>query len=114
MPSASAADSKPSKTTGNKLIDTLDFKIQSVFRVLQTFRSREPIIAAFKRSGWVESLVIIQAPPVPCKLTGTPACWAMPPSIRTASHFLEPQPNPTQDLKTRPKLLSVQIDLKFE
>ena len=58
--------------------------MQQVFSVLQTLRSRDRTTASAKGSGRVDGEATSHAPPVPWRLTATPACWASAPSVATA------------------------------
>ena len=69
--------------------------MQTVLSVLHTLRSNEWKTAAAKSSTGAVSAATIQAPPVPCRLTGMPACRATEPSWETAS----PEPRATARLK---------------
>src|SRR3954447_9826668 len=57
---------------------------QQTFIVLHTLRSRECSIVWASTSGSACSDTTIHAPPVPCRLTGTPCCRATAPSWATA------------------------------
>jgi len=54
--------------------------MQHTFSVLHTFRSSECTTALRKRSASAWAEAINHAPPVPCRLTGTPAWRATAPS----------------------------------
>src|SRR5690606_36033174 len=80
----------PSKKAGTRAPATL-FGIQQVLSVLQTFRSRESTTVWTSFSG--DALLPTQshAPPVPWRLTGTPARAAKLPKVSTAA----PEPRAT-------------------
>mmetsp|Transcript_48138 Transcript_48138/g.112573 ORF Transcript_48138/g.112573 Transcript_48138/m.112573 type:complete len:336 (+) Transcript_48138:484-1491(+) len=87
---ASAASSTAATTSGEQLLE-----MQQTFNVLQTFRSRDASTASLNLSLLALSDAYNHAPPLPCKLAGTPACLASEPRVATA----EPEPLATPSAK---------------
>mmetsp|Transcript_62447 Transcript_62447/g.115977 ORF Transcript_62447/g.115977 Transcript_62447/m.115977 type:complete len:283 (-) Transcript_62447:193-1041(-) len=69
--------------------------MQHTLRVLQTFRSSDASTASRNLSTLALSEAYIHAPPLPCKLAGTPACFASDPRVATAG----PEPLATPNAK---------------
>ena len=86
----SAASTKMATSSGAREATTTH-----TLRVLHTLRSREWRTAAAKRAGSAAAVATIQAPPVPCRLTGMPAWRATAPSWATAG----PEPRATAKAK---------------
>mmetsp|Transcript_73463 Transcript_73463/g.215472 ORF Transcript_73463/g.215472 Transcript_73463/m.215472 type:complete len:299 (-) Transcript_73463:146-1042(-) len=73
----------PASTAGTSSA-ARDRQMQHTFRVLQTLRSSDPSTAAASFSRSADADAKSHAPPVPCRLAGTPACRASAPSVATA------------------------------